>query len=404
MPDNYSNLFSRKRPAAGELPRVLVVDDAPEILSILLDALKDDYTVSAARNGLKALQLAAATPAPDLILLDIVMPEMDGYQVCAHLKERPETRSIPVIFLTALEEEESETHGLSLGAVDFIRKPISLTTLHLRVKLHIELLQARRRLEEQNRQLIEDARLREVVEHITHHDLKGPLNIIIGVPQILLKKCELTDSQQNLVKAIEKSGYKMLEMINRSLDLFKMENGSYDFRPEPVDILSVMRRALDEVAPMLSAKKIKVAFRVDEQLPREGQKVMAMAESLFCHSMFANLCKNAVEASPNDDVINIGYKCRADVTISIDNGGEVPEEIREHFFDKFVTAGKEDGTGLGTYSAGLIARTQHGTIDLDTSVAGRTCIRVTLPSAAEAPHEIIAALAPPGSMKSTGGK
>ena len=381
MSDN-PDLSPQMRPAADGRPRLLVVDDAPENLALLLDALKDDYTVIAARNGTKALQLAAATPPPDLILLDIVMPEMDGYQVCARLKERVETRAIPVIFLTALEEEESETLGLSLGAVDFIRKPICLATLHLRVKLHLELLQSRRRLEEQNRYLVEAARLRSDVEHITRHDLKSPLNTIISVPKLLLEECEFTPSQQALVKMIEKSGYNMLEMINRSLDLFKMENGIYDFRPESVDILAVMRRALAELASMITAKNLQVTLRVDNQLPRDGQKVMAMAESLFCYSMFSNLCINAIEASPPEDVINIGFERQDDVIISIDNGGEVPEEIREHFFDKFVTVGKRDGTGLGTYAARLIALTQRGTIDLDTSVAGRTCIRVTIPSGA----------------------
>jgi two-component system, sensor histidine kinase and response regulator len=382
MPDNKNHL-PPKTLTSGEKPLILVVDDAPENLGVLFEALKKDYTVIAARNGIRALQLATTRPMPDLILLDVVMPEMDGYQVCARLKEMDETRSIPVIFLTALEDEESEIHGLSLGAADFIRKPINPITLHFRVKLHIELLQARRCLEEQNRQLIEAARLREFVEQITQHDLKGPLNVIIGVPHLLLQKCKFTASQRNLVKTIEKSGYKMLEMINRSLDLFKMEAGRYEFRPEPVDILSVMLRVLDEVAPMVTAKNLQVALRVDNQLPVEGQQVMAMAESLFCHSMFSNLLRNGVEASPHDDVINIGFDQKSDVTISIDNGGEVPEEIRNRFFDKFVTAGKENGTGLGTYSAKLIARTQKGTISLDTSAPGRTCIRVTLPAGEE---------------------
>ncbi len=379
MPEN--NIFSpQKSPASGEPPRILVVDDAPENLAILLNALKDDYTVIAARTGHKALQLAATTPAPDLILLDIVMPEMDGFQVCARLKESEETRSIPVIFLTALEEEESEIYGLILGAVDFIRKPIHPSTLQLRVKLHLELQESRRRLEEQNRQLVETARLRELVEQITNHDLKSPLNGIICAPGLLLKQCDFTDSQRKIVIMIREAGYNMLEMINRSLDLFKMERGIYDFRPEPVDILFVMHQVLTEVASMLSARRLQVALRVDNQMPSDGQKVMAMAESLFCHSMFSNLIKNAVEAAPNDDVINIGFERGADLTIAIDNGGEVAEEIREHFFDKFVTAGKRHGTGLGTYSARLIAQTQKGTIALDTSVAGRTCIRVTIPA------------------------
>ncbi len=378
-----------KSPA--ERPRILIVDDSADSLSVLFDALKDDYTVIAALNGSVALHLAAATPAPDLILLDVVMPGMDGYQVCSHLKEREETRAIPVIFLTALEEEESETHGLGLGAVDFIRKPFHFAALRLRVELHLELLRSRRRMEEQNRQLVEAARLREDVEHITRHDLKGPLNIIIGVPQFLLEQCEFTDSQRDLVKMIEESGYTMLEMINRSLDLFRMETGIYEFRPAAMDILPIMRRALMEIAPMVAARDLRVALLVDNQRPRDGQTVMVMAESLLCHSMLSNLCKNAAEASPCHGEINIGFELGRNVTVSIDNGGEVPEEIRAHFFDKFVTAGKRDGTGLGTYSARLIARTQNGTIHLDTAASGRTCVTVTIPAVDEERNSRLAA-------------
>ncbi|MBF0560983.1 MAG: hybrid sensor histidine kinase/response regulator [Alphaproteobacteria bacterium] len=374
-------LDSSPSPQRNARPRILVVDDAPENLAILLEALKTDYTVIAARNGPKALQLAAATPAPDLVLLDIVMPGMDGFQVCVEMKAKEATRSIPVIFLTAIEDDESERIGLSLGAVDFIRKPIRVETLQLRVKLHLELVQSRQRLEEQNRQLQEAARLREDVEHITRHDLKSPLNIIIAAPQFLLMQCDFSDSQRDLVKMIETAGYRMLEMINRSLDLFKMENGIYDFRPKPVDLLAVLRQVLAELAPVLEARNVQVIIRVNTLVPKEDQKVLVMAESLLCHSMFSNICKNAVEASPVGDVIKIDFEQGVIATISIDNGGEVPHEIRERFFDKLVTAGKQNGTGLGTYSARLIARTQKGTIRLDTSHAGRTCIRVTLPSA-----------------------
>ncbi len=386
--NNNSTLSPLKTSASVERPRILIVDDMPENLAILLDALKDDFAVVAARNGPKALQLAMAEQAPDLILLDIVMPEMDGYQVCSRLKELEETRDIPVIFLTSLEEKESESHGLALGAVDFIRKPIHPITLRLRVKLHLELFQARRRLEEQNRQLVESARLREDIEHIMRHDLKSPLDAIISLPELLLGECEFTDSQRKYVKMIIESGYNMLEMINRALDLLKIERGTYEFRPEPVDILSVMRRVLIEVWSRMTGKNLQVNLRLDNQPLRDGQTVMAMAETLFCYSMFSNLIKNAVEASPCDDVINIGFDAGAVVTISIDNGGEVPMKIREHFFDKFVTSGKSYGTGLGTYSARLFAQTQNGTIDLDTTVAGRTCVRVTIPATGEGRGEL----------------
>ncbi len=366
-------------------PRILIVDDMAENLAILLDALKDDFAVVAARNGPKALHLAMAAQAPDLILLDIVMPEMDGYEVCTRLKQLEVTRDIPVIFLTSLEEKESESHGLALGAVDFIRKPIHPITLLLRVKLHLELLHSRRRLEEQNRQLVESARLQEDIEHIMRHDLKSPLNAIISLPEILLEECDFTASQREFVGMIIESGYTMLEMINRSLDLLKMERGTYEFCPEPVDILSVVRRVLREVAPRITSKNLQVTLQLNNRPPQTGQTIMVMAESLFCYSMFSNLLKNAVEASPRNERITVGFEAGEEVTISIDNSGEVPENIRSHFFDKFVTSGKSSGTGLGTYSARLIALTQKGTIVLDTTVVGRTCIRVTIPAAGEAP-------------------
>lgn len=386
---NYNgNLSPLDNSASVERPLILIVDDMPENLAVILDALKDDFAVVAARTGPKALQLAMTLPAPDLVLLDVVMPEMDGYQVCSRLKEMEETRDIPVIFLTSLEIEESEAKGLSLGAVDFIRKPIHPVTLRLRVKLHLELFQSRRRLEKRNCQLIESERQREDIEHIMRHDLKSHLNAIINVPEILLEECEFNDSQRELVNMIIESGCSMLEMIDRSLDFLKMERGTYEFRPEPVNLLSVMRWVLVEVSSRTTAKNLQVNLQLDNQPPGEGQAVMAMAETLFCNSMFSNLIKNAVEASPSNDVINIGFITGAVVTISIDNGGEVPIEIREHFFDKFVTSGKSSGTGLGTYSARLIALTQKGTIDLDTTVAGRTCIRVTIPAAGEGNGEL----------------
>ena len=362
--------------------RILIVDDSSESLAILLSALQDDYVVTVARGGEKALRLAAQTPPPDLILLDILMPEMDGYQVCARLKEDEATRSIPVIFLTALEDDVAETIGLNLGAVDYIRKPIRVVTLHLRVKQQLELLQARQRLETQNLRLVEAARLREDLEAIAHHDLRGPLTTIIGVPQFLLMNCSLSEDQKMLVTNIEIAGYQMLEMINRSLDLFKMEYGMYVFNPEPIDILSVIRQVLTDLAPMLNAGTLRAVLQVDGRLAADGQQVMATAERLLCYSMFSNLCKNAVEASPAGDDITIAVVCGDAISVSIENGGEVPIHIRDRFFDKLVTAGKPSGTGLGTYSARLIAETQRGTISLDTSAIGRTSVTVTLPPAA----------------------
>lgn len=121
---------------------VLVIDDSPEILFIINELLKTEYSIKAAKDGEKGLRLAMDEPRPDLILLDIMMPGIDGHEVCRRLKAARATRDIPVIFLTAMHNEYDEELGLQLGAVDYITKPISGPVLRARVKTHLAMKQA----------------------------------------------------------------------------------------------------------------------------------------------------------------------------------------------------------------------------------------------------------------------
>ncbi len=127
--------------------RVLIVDDTPENIQVLMETLRSEYAITAAVNGEKALRLARTTPSPDIILLDVMMPGLDGFEVCRLLKEDPVTRGIPVIFITALSEEQDEAHGLSLGAVDFITKPFRPSLVKQRVHNQLELKRHRDELE-----------------------------------------------------------------------------------------------------------------------------------------------------------------------------------------------------------------------------------------------------------------
>lgn len=131
-------------------PTILVVDDTPDNLSLMSGILKDSYKVKVANSGEKALQIASTLPAPDLILLDIMMPGIDGYQTCIRLQTHANTKHVPIIFLTAKAEVEDETYGLELGAVDYITKPISPPILLARVKTHLELKRMQDFLRDQN--------------------------------------------------------------------------------------------------------------------------------------------------------------------------------------------------------------------------------------------------------------
>ena len=150
----------------GRTSTVLVVDDNPENIDLLGGVLNQDYKIKVALNGEKALEIAGSDPPPDIILLDIMMPGMDGYKVCRRLKSDAGTRDIPVIFVTSMSEVEDETKGLEVGAIDYVTKPISPPIVRARVKNHLELKQAREYLKNQNEILEQrvEERTREVID------------------------------------------------------------------------------------------------------------------------------------------------------------------------------------------------------------------------------------------------
>ncbi|EXJ15941.1 response regulator [Imhoffiella purpurea] len=159
----------------GELPTILVVDDSPENLTVLSELLQPDYRVRAATSGEKALRVVASPPRPDIILLDVMMPGMDGYEVFSRLRADERTSDIPVIFVTAMDSTEAEIHGLDVGAVDYIAKPIVPSILRARVHTQLELKQARDWLKDQNtyleRELLRRMKENLVVQDVSIHAL-----------------------------------------------------------------------------------------------------------------------------------------------------------------------------------------------------------------------------------------
>ncbi|MFP4307741.1 MAG: response regulator [Desulfococcaceae bacterium] len=359
-------------------PRILIVDDDPGVLRVLGEILGAEYRRLAARSGERALRIIAADPPPDLILLDVVMPGMDGYEVCRRLKASSRTRDIPVIFITALANAADERRGLEEGAVDFLSKPINPMVVRARVRTHLALLQARRELEAKNRELREAACLREDVERMARHDLKSPLNAIIGLPDLIrAAPGELTEKQLKYLETIKASGYRMLNMINASLDLFKMERGIYRFEPGKVDLVSVIGRILHEWRdPDQTAPQPPVDLRLGERPAGAAEPFWVHGEELLCYTMLSNLIGNALEASPKGERATVILENGDRPAVRVRNRGAVAPEIRDRFFEKYATFGKRRGTGLGTYSARLIAEVHGGEIWLDTSEEGFTTVGV----------------------------
>nr|CRH07380.1 Putative two-component hybrid sensor and regulator [Candidatus Magnetococcus massalia] len=346
-------------------PRIMIVDDERLNINVLNEILKEHYLIKVAMNGEQALQRAVSEPRPDMILLDIQMPDRDGYAVCEALKANPESADIPIIFITALAEEADERRGLELGAVDYITKPLRPSIILARVETHLRLKHAQAVLAEKNLELEQMLNLRESMDRITRHDLKSPLNGILGVADMLLEEANLTDEQKEWVKLQERAGFKMLEMINRSLDMLKMEQGTYRLDAKAVDVARVVERIVKEL--QLPA----VEISVDGVSIAHAPSFLLQGEELLFYSMLANLIKNALEAQAVGEIISITMVSEPVPQITIQNPAVVPVEIQSRFFEKYATSGKEEGTGLGTYSAKLIAETLGGEIAmLSTEVEG----------------------------------
>lgn len=242
--------------------------------------------------------------------------------------------------------------------------------------------------EERNQTLEENARLREDVERMSRHDLKTPLNSILGATRLLRDDTRLTTEQRELVGVLQRAGFRMLEMVNLTLGLFKMETGAYDFRPQAVDLREVVTRVLVDLHSYAEASAVTLHMEGSDRTP-----VYVRGEELLCYSIAANLVKNAVEAAGPGHRVTVTLMRGEPVVLAVHNPGEVPKEIADHFFEKYVTSGKSSGTGLGTYSARLMARAQLGDLQLHTGSTGTTLTLTLRPLKEEPPAPLPATLA-----------
>ena len=225
--------------------------------------------------------------------------------------------------------------------MDYIVKPVNPHLVMARVKAHMELKAAREELERQNETLVENARLREEVEHLNRHDLKNPLMVILTVPGVLMHQANITAEQQSWLKLIEDAGRKMLEMINRSVDMYKMESGTYQLHATAVDLLEVARKVVLAYTPAAAQKRVVIELSLRGNPATAGDTFPVRAEELLLYSMLGNLVKNAMEASPPDGRVSLAFSSSNAAVLKIHNAGAIPERIRSRFFEKFATAGKQ---------------------------------------------------------------
>ncbi len=225
-----------------------------------------------------------------------------------------------------------------------------------------------------------DEELRRQIEGILAHDLRAPANNAIIVGKMLRSASNLTDQQRRLLALFELAGQNMLDTLNSSLNLYKIELGQYQAQPEPVDCLALIRDIAGSLSLWEAFEGQPVEILLDGQIPGPESRCLGLGDPVLLRTALQNLLKNALEAAPPGSPVQVSLSSGQWRLVEIRNQGVVPEAVRDRFFEKYATAGKATGTGLGTYSALMMVQAQGGDIDLDCSDGDDlTVVTVRLP-------------------------
>ncbi|MFB2800646.1 ATP-binding response regulator [Shewanella seohaensis] len=362
---------------------VLVVDDMPDNLAFMAGLLNDEYKVLFAKDGKAALKICQSATPPDAVLLDVMMPEMDGHQVLQALRSEPKSAQIPVIFVSALGEVEHHLQGLRGGAIDYLTKPVQPEILKLKLANVLAQMQRQLALQQECDEMQRLAQLKDNADGIMSHDLKNPLATISALAQKLAQDKSCPKEWLPKINLVDELALQSINTVNLTSDILRIEAGQYALDAEWFSVHEMLKQLLQAAQLTFHSKQL-VAYLLPDEDPCSSFDVMG--DPKLCHPMLFNLLKNAFEAArPKTKVAISLSRQEGDVLIAIENTGAVPVDIREQFWEKYVTQGKVDGLGIGTYAARLFARAQKGEANLvvdDTKLLTRVELR--LPAAVDA--------------------
>jgi two-component system, sensor histidine kinase and response regulator len=347
-------------------PTVLIVDDTPENIALVSSILKGFYRTKAATNGDKALEMAFSANPPDLILLDIMMPGIDGYEVCRRLKANPASSDIPVIFFTSKSRMEDEEMGFQFGAVDYIAKPVSPPIVLARVKTHLDLQTQKRLLLESYEQLVKLEELRDNLVHMIVHDLRSPLTAVIGNLDLLqsLETENFSMEGRQLVEIAMSAAEVLVEMTSSVLDVSRMESMDIKLNMAECELVDIAKRVTTRLAGLARNRKL--------ALTTPSDPVKLRADPDLISRVIQNLVTNAIKFTPLAGEIKLDVESDVDfVRVSVqDSGSGIPPEYQDRVFDKFFQVeakqhGHKYSTGLGLTFCKLAVEAHGGRIGVN---------------------------------------
>lgn len=340
--------------------KILIVDDEKKNIKLLKGMLfSENYKLLEACSGEEALDLVHAIQ-PDLILLDVMMPGISGFEVCRQLKQNDKTKTIPIVMVTALREKEHRMKALEAGADDFLSKPVDHTELVIRIKsllriksYHDELLDSYTEIAEKNEKLLELEKIKEGLTHMIIHDLRNPLGALSGFIELtLFDKQNLSKDQLELIQGCASSCHDLKDMVQSLLDIHKMEEGKLELKKEEIHLGEVIDSTMRQFALKANTKQVALHFHKPDRLP------MIPVDRSLMKRVIANLLNNAIRHTNTDGTVTITAQHPQEngcLHIRVgDTGDGLAPEYHQKVFDKFEQAHlKKKGVNVGASGLGL---------------------------------------------------
>ncbi len=366
---NSSTFTQTKR-----VDRILVVDDTPDNCLLIQAILQDEgYDVELAESGREALNKIEQSP-PDLVLLDVMMPGMDGYEVTRRIRQNAALPFMPILLTTAY-DQPSVAQGLDTGADDFIRKPVHFDELLARVRA---LLRLKHSVDERD----EIARQREDFVSRLTHDLRTPLVAADRMLNLLSQGAlgDLSDDVNDAIATMIRSNENLLTMVNTLLEVYRYEAGRKTLNFTPVNLVELTQNVVKELSPIAIDKQLDLKFECDP-----NQEFVVKGDRLELYRILTNLIGNAVKFTDQGVVtIRLSKATKAglpSVKLDVqDTGAGIPQEERSTLFESFIPGKhKRSGSGLGLHLTRRIAEAHHGSIEVQSEVNRGSTFTVYLP-------------------------
>lgn len=375
------------RPQPPRIDRILAVDDSPDNLFLVQTILEDKgYQVSLAENGRSALAQIEKSP-PDLILLDVMMPGMDGYEVTRRVRQnQPRLGFIPILLITA-HQQSSVVEGLDAGADDFIRKPVDMDELLARVR---SLLRLKHSIDEQQHM----ARQREDFVSRLTHDLRTPLVAADRMLNLFLQEAfgEIAPEMQEAIEIMIRSNKNLLQMVNTLLEVYRHDAGSKTLIFSPVDLQEVVQEVVQELEPLVQAQGLTLQLDLSGASgSKDSSNTLVLGDRLELRRVLTNIVGNAIKFTDTGSItirLAGGNPAELDgrqspnwVRLEVeDTGAGIPPDDQSMLFERFRQGDhKRAGSGLGLYLSRRIVEAHQGTIEAESAVGQGSLFIIRLP-------------------------